>query len=133
VNILKNKYILIALLQDRLSSNDIYKNGKDAFSIVWLLRIGVSDFIFVYLGCLLRHLDAKCEFLILYCFVRLRISLSLSQLSTLNVRRSKVRNAGGNCPVISCDRSTSGLQRLESYSSRTKAYSVPVSRNCWLA
>jgi len=79
VNIVKNKYILIALLQARLSSNDIYKNCRDAFSIVWLLRIGVSVFIFVYLGCLLRHLDAKCEFLVLYCFVRLRISVFLSQ------------------------------------------------------
>lgn len=119
MNIVKNKCVLIAPLQDRLSSSGIYKNGKDAFSqLKGVFRIGVSVFIFVYLGCLLRHLDAKCEFLVLYCFVGLRISMSLS---TLNPRLSKVRNTGGNCPVISCDRSTSGLQRLESYASRTKA------------
>lgn len=53
--------------------------------------------------------------------------------STLNPRRSKVRNAGGNFPVISCDRATSALQRLESYASGTKTCSEPMSRNCWLA
>jgi hypothetical protein len=70
---------LIAPLQDCLSGNDILKMAKTLFQKYWFSELAYPFSFFFYLGRLLRHLDAEFEFLGQYCFVRVRISMSLSQ------------------------------------------------------